>query len=273
MQSPFPGMDPYIEACQLWDDFHHDLLLEIKGALAAQLPAGYVVRGSERTYLVMGPAEGQRQEHRFWSDVSVASTGTAAAGTATVSPAVPASASEVNPVSIPALVETEYREIFLEIRRPPPEKKLVTCIEVLSPSNKHSRSKGWRLFNRKRRAYLAGQAHYVEIDLLRGGRRMPMAGTWPDSPYYLLVCRKNEAPLCKVWRAFFTRPVTPIPIPLLPPDADVTLEIQPLIQKIYARSHYEVDIDYGQSLNPPLSAADAVWLQERLQEQSRSPAD
>ena len=90
MQSPFPGMDPYIEACQLRDDFHHDLLLEIKGALAPQLPAGYVVRGSERTYLVMGPAEGQRQKHRFWSDVSVASTGTAAAGTATVSPAVPA---------------------------------------------------------------------------------------------------------------------------------------------------------------------------------------
>src|SRR5438876_4952478 len=215
MQSPFPGMDPYIETCHLWDDFHHDLLLEIKGALAPLLPAGYVVRGSERTYPVMTPAEGQTREYRFWSDVSVAATGRGTVATTIASPAVPATPPAVNaeanpgPISIPAMMETEYREIFLEIRRPPPAKKLVTCIEVLSPSNKRPRSKGWRLFNRKRRAYLAGQAHFVEIDLLRGGRRMPMAGTWPDSPYYLMVCRTNEAPVCKVWPAFFTRPITP----------------------------------------------------------------
>ena len=34
MKSPFPGMDPYIEACGLWGDFHHDLISEIKYALA-----------------------------------------------------------------------------------------------------------------------------------------------------------------------------------------------------------------------------------------------
>jgi hypothetical protein len=133
MQSPFPGMDPYIEACQLWDDFHHDLLLEIKGALAAQLPAGYVVRGSERTYLVMGPAEGQRQEHRFWSDVSVASTGTAAAGTATVSPAVPASASEVNPVSIPPWSRPNIGKSFLRFVARLPKRSLSHVSKFFHP--------------------------------------------------------------------------------------------------------------------------------------------
>ena len=29
MKSPFPGMDPYIEACGLWGDFHHELISEI----------------------------------------------------------------------------------------------------------------------------------------------------------------------------------------------------------------------------------------------------
>ena len=30
MRSPFPGMDPYIEACGLWGDFHQDLIGAIK---------------------------------------------------------------------------------------------------------------------------------------------------------------------------------------------------------------------------------------------------
>lgn len=28
MKSPFPGMDPYIEACSLWGDFHNRLILQ-----------------------------------------------------------------------------------------------------------------------------------------------------------------------------------------------------------------------------------------------------
>jgi hypothetical protein len=266
MPSPFPGMDPYIEVCGLWEDFHHDLILEIKIALAPRLPSGYVVRTGERTYPVMSPAGGGTQEHRFWSDVTVASTPVPPASALAVSSAAAPTALEGDaaPVSIQAMVETEYREVFLEIRQPPPTKKVVACIEVLSPSNKRPRTKGWRLYSRKRQAYLAGQAHFVEIDLLRGGRRMPMAGQWPDSPYYLLVCRRNEAPVCKVWSASFHRPLPSIQIPLVPPDPDIALAIQPLIETIYARSHYEVDIDYRRPLNPPFSPIDQEWLEERL---------
>jgi Protein of unknown function (DUF4058) len=38
MNSPFPGMDPYIEACDLWEDFHDDLVVEIKRSLFTLLP-------------------------------------------------------------------------------------------------------------------------------------------------------------------------------------------------------------------------------------------
>jgi len=261
-------MDPYIEACHLWEDFHHDLILEIKGALAPHLPDRYVVRSGERAYVVMSPPGGEAREHRLWSDVSVATTSAAPTTTVAASPPATSLASdgEAAPISIQAMVETEYREVFVEIRLPPPAKKLVTCIEVLSPSNKCAGTKGWRLYNRKRRAYLAGQAHFVEIDLLRGGRRLRMAGNWPDSPYYLLVCRKNEAPLCKVWPAFFHRPLPPIGIPLLAPDPDIALDLQPLVEKIYSRSRYERDIDYSQPIDPPLSPAETTWLQERLRE-------
>jgi Protein of unknown function (DUF4058) len=38
MRSPFPGMDPYIEACHLWDDFHHNLISQLQTAVAPILP-------------------------------------------------------------------------------------------------------------------------------------------------------------------------------------------------------------------------------------------
>jgi hypothetical protein len=96
---------------------------------------------------------------------------------------------------------------------------------------------------------------------------MPMAGPWPASPYYLLVCRQSEAPRCTVWPAQFLRPLPPVPIPLAPPDPDITLSLQPLAEAVYARSHYHRDIDYRRPLQPPLNPAAAAWLEERLREQ------
>src|SRR5262249_49213270 len=147
-----------------------------------------------------------------------------------------------------------------------PERKLVTGIEVLSPSNKRPNTKGWRLYHRKRLAFLSGYANFVEIDLLRRGRRMPMVSAWPDSPYYLLVCRKKQAPRCSGWPAFFTRPLPLIRIPLLPPDPDISLDLQPMVEAIYARSRYERDIDYRQPLQPPLSPPEQAWLEEQLRQ-------
>src|SRR5947208_3547830 len=70
MKSPFPGMDPYIEASGLWEDFHHDLISEIKQALARAAPDRYVVRTGERSYVVLVEEEG-KATHPFLPDVSV----------------------------------------------------------------------------------------------------------------------------------------------------------------------------------------------------------
>ena len=44
MPSPFPGMDPYIEAPDVWSDFHGGLANEIRTALNRQLRPRYVAR-------------------------------------------------------------------------------------------------------------------------------------------------------------------------------------------------------------------------------------
>ncbi|HVC96397.1 MAG TPA: DUF4058 family protein [Pirellulales bacterium] len=261
MRSPFQGMDPYIEAFGLWEDFHHNLITEIQGAISAVLPERYVVRAGERSYVVLSARDGD-EEFLTRPDVGVARlVGARASAEALVE--APTAVLETTedpaaPITMRALVETEYREGFLEIHELQPERKLVTCIEVLSPSNKRAGTPGWLQYTRKRHAYLAGAAHFVEIDLLRGGRRMPMQDDWPDSPYYLLVCRKREAPCCTVWRAHYARPLPPVPIPLAQPDPAIMLALQPLVEAVYARSRYDRDIDYRRPLDPPLGPADST---------------
>ena len=53
MSSPFPGMDPFIEACGLWEDFHTKLIGEIERVLAPVLPERYVIRAGKRSYVVL----------------------------------------------------------------------------------------------------------------------------------------------------------------------------------------------------------------------------
>lgn len=265
MPSPFQGMDPFIEACGRWEDFHPKLIGAIEQALAAVVPDHYFVRLGTRSYVALTDAEG-KEFKPFLPDVGITASSEELAGKS-ASSAV-AEAAEPEAVSMEAFVSTEYRETYIDIFTHDPEKRLVTCIELLSPSNKRRGSEGWELYLRKRQGFLLGSANLVELDLLRGGGRLPMITAWPASPYALLVCRRQRAPRCRVWPAFFQRPLPPIPVPLYPPDADVRLDLQPLIAAIYARSRYERDLDYARPLQPPLTGDETAWLAEQLRTRS-----
>lgn len=271
MRSPFPGMDPFIEAFGLWEDFHDDLISEIKRALAATLPDRYVVRIGERSYIDYIDPAGRERSSSFKADVSAHSL------TAQSAPAQQPTAStaviedEPGTVIMHGLVGDEHRETFLEILELDPTNRLVTSLEILSPTNKHFGTGGWHLYQRKRKVFLDGHANFVEIDLLRGGHRMFMKEPWPNSPYYLLVIRKELAPECAVVPAYFDRPLQPIPIPLASPDPDATLHLQPLLDAVYQRSRYHLQIDYQQPLKPPLDPETSTLLEERFRQMQPGP--
>lgn len=262
MKSPFPGMDPFIEASALWGDFHDALIQEIKNALAGALPDRYLVRTGERGYVVL---ENESARRSFIPDVSVTtSKGTQTPG-GNVALAEPTTEDEA--YSLRVLVEENHREAYIDILDSNEDQRLVTSIEILSPSNKRPNSEGWEQYQRKRQAFFnRGSASLVEIDLLRGGERMPMAGPWHESPYRLLVFRGGLAPISRVWSGHFQKRLPPIPVPLLKPDPDVFLDLQPMIDAIYTRYKYWRSIEYAKPINPPLSAEDTAWLQDRLRE-------
>lgn len=263
MPSPFPGMDPYIEACGLWGDFHNHLIEQIAWQLADVAPERYVVRTGERSYLVLVQS-GDKKTHPFLPDVRITTPrgrkkGGKKGGTAVAEPDI-----QAKPHVLRAFSAEEYRETFVEIYETDPEMRLVTSIEVLSPSNKRPGTEGWDLYQRKRQSILLGNVNLVEIDLLRGGQRMPMLDPWPDSPYVLMVARARNSHACLAWEGHFQHPLPAIPVPLAKHDPDLDLGLQSLIETIYRRFRYEQSIRYTTALTPPLSDEESVWCRQRL---------
>jgi hypothetical protein len=258
-------MDPYIEASGLWEDFHDDLIAEIKRALAAVLPERYYAQLGQRSYIIMAGVD-DKDTHSFKPDVGVLTPPgplparpSAGGGTAV------AEETTTEEVTVRAFIDERYHENFIEIYEEDGEQmRLVACLEVLSPSNKRHNTEGWDLYLRKRKALLLGAAHFVEIDLLRGGTRLPMLDPLPGSPYYVLLCRQERAPYCRVRKAYFDRPLPELTIPLASNDPDVGLPLQPLVDAVYERSRYGRRIDYTKPLTPPLTADHNAWLQARL---------
>ncbi len=264
MKSPFPGMDPYIEACGLWEGFHNRLIHKIDETLAQVLPRGYTIDTATRTYIVVMEEETKKQRQAK-PDVTITETAAAKKprrkkGGVAVADLPPAA----EPVSMRAFLAEKVEEHFVEIYAEGDERVLVTCIEVLSPANKRRNSEGWEVYLRKRRAMLLGLANFIEIDLLRGGHKMPMLDPWPDCPYTLLVSRRIDAPDCRVWPAFFRSQLPAIPVPLADPDPDLILDLQPLLDGIYALGRYDARINYARPLAPGLSEDDAAWVRQQL---------
>jgi Protein of unknown function (DUF4058) len=264
MKSPFPGMDPYIEACGLWEGFHSHLIEAVYRQVAPLLPRGYTADTATRSYVVVVESEG-KDEKLAKADVTVTQregekkTRKKKGGLAVVE-----SAESEDSVPMQAFIAEEFKESSVEIYADLEDRVLVTCIEVLSPSNKRKGTVGCQVYERKRQALLLGEANFIEIDLLRGGTRMPMITPWPDSPYTLLVSRSSRAPRCRAWRSYFHRPLPVIPVPLLSPDPDLRLDLQPLLEEIYSLARYDERIHYAAPLAPPLSEADAVCVRELL---------
>lgn len=258
MQCPFPGMDPYIETSGLWDDFHASMIAEIKREIAPQLPPHYVVRTGERYYVdVCSPAEmGMVGQSLVQSDARVVTTAErarAAEGTRVLEA----------PVESEVAVELDFREKFLDIREMR-SGHIVTTLEVLSPANKRG-GEGRHRYLLKRNACLLGERNFVELDLLRGGTRMPSANDYPAGEYFVSVFRVTRSGKCGLWPIGLRDRLPIVPVPLLPGEDDVRLDLGPLVNSIYVASKYGLSINYSLPLSPRLKCPeDAAWLPESL---------
>jgi hypothetical protein len=248
-------MDPFIEG-QRWSDFHHGIIEEIRTGLTSQVRPRYVVEVGRHVYVEYQP---DGNSHRIEPDAMLLETERGQApsrgGVAT------ATAIAIEPVMLTALIPEEERIAFLTVRERE-TREVVTIIEVLSPVNKRSGGRERRKYLRKREAALRSAAHLIELDLLRGGRRLPMREPLPPGDYYAFVSREWRRPLVEVYAWPLSHPLPPIPVPLAEGDRDAVLDLQAIFTTVYDRAGYDYSLDYRRPVEPPLSEAEAAWVSQ-----------
>jgi len=241
-------MDPFLEDPAFWEDFHRRFITELADYLLEKLPDNYDAHIDERVRLV----EAEHGVGTRLPDVSVdrpidlppPSTSRGGGATATL-----------EPVSIPMLMLEEHRDVWIEIVHLP-QRRIVTAIEVFSPSNKEGDDA--IDYHAKRMSLYARHVNLVELDLLRGGDRLTFAKPLPAADYYAFVTRARRR-LVDVYHWHLRDPLPTIPVPLQAPDPDIGLEIAAVFAGAYERGRYSRRLRYGEPLRPPLSAKDAAW--------------
>ncbi|MBI5368311.1 MAG: DUF4058 family protein, partial [Planctomycetes bacterium] len=163
-------------------------------------------------------------------------------------------------VQTPAFTIPEWR---IEIRASR-GKRLVTAIEILSPSNKSARGDGRELYLQKQREILASKVNLVEIDLLRAGA-WTLAVPWdavetaPEFDYAVSVSRAADRNGYEFYPIRLEDRLPRIAIPLDAEDPDAVADLQSLLDRCYTRGKYAEDIDYTKPPAPPLPTRKAAW--------------
>lgn len=250
--SPFPGMDPYLEASTIWPDVHTSLMSIFREQLTPLLAPKYLAE--LETQVVIDRIDDEPQV--VLPDVSITTPEVPTDVPAAVAVAAPA------PVRVRVPLDVPTRLVSIHIRQREPE-RLVAVIELLSPVNKR-RGKGREAYLDKRRTFLTSPVHVIEVDLLRSYPRMPFDDPLPPAHYIVMVCKAGERPNSSVWPISVRQPLPTIPIPLLPPDPPVPLDMGQALRTAYERARYDLRVDYRQPPVPPFSPADAVWVEALL---------
>jgi hypothetical protein len=260
MPSPFPGMDPYLEKPSLWPDVHIELISAIRAALNLQLDPSYFAQIQERIYISTEDDPGRVV---LSPDVQITSptlegrpaTLTSEAGVLEIA----------EPLVLQTLLDEEIREPYLEIIDAG-SRKVVTVIEVLSPTNKFSRSQGLKSFRQKRTAIMKSRSHWVEIDLLRRGVSLALRKRIQPHEYFVQVSPVQVRTRGWVWPIQLSQRLPVIRIPLRRGDDDVRLDLQAVLDTAYDHAGYARVIDYTKVPVPSLKPPWALWSDRLLRE-------
>jgi hypothetical protein len=255
-------MDPFLEDPVFFGDLHGALLFCVREALQAALPEPYYAAMNDRTWVEM-------TTRHIEPDVNVlrAERPTPEGQSAVAVAQMTATAAVV--VTVP---HTEGRQSYLDVyTRLGDAERLVTTIEVLSPTNKRPGERGRDLYLRKQREVLDGQVHLVEIDLLRGGTHstaVPLGWLLDKVPvydYHVCIHHFDNLEDFFIYPAHLDQRLPAIAVPLLPGDGAVTVDLQGAFDRAYDTGPYRRWVRYTDPVPPPaLTKERQAWLTQVL---------
>jgi hypothetical protein len=114
----------------------------------------------------------------------------------------------------------------------------------------------------KRSGLLRSPVHFVEIDLLRGGRPLPPEDR-PGGPYSVVVSRAGMRPQADFWPFGLHDPLPTVPIPLKAADGDARLDLRAILDRVYDESGYGYFL-YHHEPDPPLIGEEERWARSLI---------
>lgn len=253
MPTPFPGMDPYLESPARWGGVHLRLIVEVSSQLNRVLPKGFSAEIDQ--YVRIEEEDGDEEYYSkinpdvFIPDSPLHSKRKNGSAIALLDPPT------LETILMPGPV-VKHRRLLIQSND---GKRILTAIEILSPSNK-STGKDREAYLAKRSEYFAAGTNLVEIDLLRGGNRLPFGNPHPPTTdYYILVSASDKRPKTSIWALSVRQAIPTFPIPLASDLDDVPLDLRTCINRIYEDGRYTEKIDYSKPATPPLNQPDAEW--------------
>lgn len=252
---PFPGMDPYLERREIWADFHDRLVALICAALQPHLRPRYVALTQDRIYVV-------ESERGVRPDVSVVRTSASKS-----SPQARRGVLELDTPVVFDLVREEIREPLIHIVETAAGNRLVTALEVLSPSNKGSLD-GRSAYLQKTEELWDGGASLVEIDLWPGGDpivRVPRERLESLRPWrYVVAVSRYEPPKQEVYRTTLDQRLPRVGVPLAKGDSDVPLDLQAVFARCWEEGPYPELLRYDGPPPGGMTAEEARWVEGTL---------
>lgn len=254
---PFPGLNPYFE--KEWFQVHPSMIVYALGQLQRQLPKDLRVSIEQGMSISARPPE---EDTRARPDASIW---------------------RLREDSLLATAPPNFSPPFTRtVTSPKPRHlavrqhngDLVTAIELLSPSNKHSG--GAISYLQKRQSIINMAVNLVEIDLIRKWglalaqfetEEMAESVCLPNGrmPAHSVNVFRAEHPLEReIYPVGYQLPLPACKVPLRPDDSDIWLDLQKLAEQCHADCAFDKATDYTHAPEPPLTPEDAAWLDAHL---------
>jgi hypothetical protein len=262
MSTIFPGMDPYLEEPLGWPSLHSRFVVYLADELQSRLQPRYVASVEQRVYLE-GPDRQVIPEVWLKQD----------------RPAAVPTALAVADADAPLRVDVqplEVRETYVAVLDLRTRQRVVTVIELTSPSNKYAGA-GRDSYVEKQKEVLASETHLVEIDLLRFGPHVlavPEYTVRRHGSYYYLVSVNRARPPRSHFELYPRRLAERLPrfaLPLAEGDPDIVVDLQKVFAHAYDAGGYRYRTDYNVPCDPPLSREDQDWANDLIRQATQSP--
>jgi hypothetical protein len=166
-----------------------------------------------------------------------------------------------------SIVREDHEEEFIEVRQRT-DNRLITLVDVVSPSNKTTTGGRQAYLDKRKEAKNAG-ASLVEIDLVMQGQPMldySREGL-PDWDHAVTVTRSTQPERYEIYTATLQKKLPKFRLPLAADDRDTVLDLQATFGRCFDQGNFATQVDYKRDPATRLSDDNRRWLDQLLKQQ------